>query len=129
MCSSDLYLNPIGMKTLKEEIETINDLDLSKPPRWINQKRAMKRFNNREIDFSTIVIKVRSKTLSNSSIAKEINFEGKKHTVELFQENRPEDICSKCFEFDYNSYKSCEKGSKCIFCDKEYILRRNRIDC
>lgn len=110
------YLNSTGMKTLKEEIESTNGLNLPIFPRWINQKRALERFNNKEILFSTTIIKVRSKIIADSLIANGIEFGGKKHSVELFNENRVDIICSKCSKFGHNSYNACQEPLKCNFC-------------
>jgi hypothetical protein len=46
------------MKTLKDEIETITGLDLLILPRWLNETRALERFEKNEIVYSTVVIKV-----------------------------------------------------------------------
>ena len=72
------------MEILKEEIESINRLNLSIFPRWINQNRALERFNNKEILFSIVIIKAHSKIIVDSLIANRIEFRGKKHLVELF---------------------------------------------
>jgi hypothetical protein len=95
------------MKVLKDEIETTNALNLPSLPRWINQKRAEERYNNEEIAFSTVIIRVRSKTIADSLIAKGLEFGGKKHTVELFNEIKAEVICPKCSKFGHNSFKPC----------------------
>jgi hypothetical protein len=78
--SLERYLNPTEMKVLKDEIESTNGLNLSKFPRWINLKRAEERYNNNEIAYLTVVIRVRSKSITDSLIAKGLEF-GSKNTL------------------------------------------------
>ena len=120
------YLNSTGIEILKEEIESINGLNLPIFPRWINQNRALERFNNKEILFSTVIIKARSKIITDSLIANRIEFRGKKHSVKLFQENRVDIICSKCSNFSYNSYKACQEPLKCNFCAGNYETKDHK---
>ena len=120
------YLNSTGMKILKEEIESTNELNLPNYPRWINPKKAEERFNNEEIAYSTVVIKVRSKTIADSLIAKGIEFGGKRHTVELFQETKADIICQKCSKFGHNSYKACQESLKCNLCGKEHETKDHK---
>ena len=95
------------MEKLQEEIESSNAINLSYKPRWINQKRIEERFNNEEIRYSIVIIKVRSKLITNDLIVKEIEFEDKKHLVEIFEEIKEDTLCPKCFKHDYNSHKTC----------------------
>ena len=58
--------------------------------------RAEERYQNKKIFYLTIVIKVRSKSIINSLIAKGIKFRGQNHPVELFLEIKADTICFKC---------------------------------
>jgi hypothetical protein len=57
------YLNPLRMKTLKDDIKTIIGLDLLILLMWMNEKSALERFKRDEIAYSIIIIKVQSKTI------------------------------------------------------------------
>jgi hypothetical protein len=94
------------MRVLKDEIESTNRLYLPNFPRWINLKRAEERYNNNEIAYLTVIIKVRSKSITDSLIVKGLKFKSKKHSIKLFLEIKIEDICSKYSKFGYNSYKA-----------------------
>ena len=120
------YLNPTGMEILKEEIESTSGLNLPLMPRWINQNRAEERYQNEEILYSTVVIKVRSKLIANSLIAKGIEFGGKNHPVELFLEIKADTICSKCSQFDHNGHKICENQAKCAFCGLDHETKDHK---
>ncbi len=124
--SLERYLNSTGMKILKEEIKSTNGLNLPNSPRWINQKRAEERFNNNEIAFSTIVIKVRSKIIADGLIAKGIEFGGKRHTIELFQEMKQDTICQKCSKYGHNSYNACQNDLKCNFCEGDHETKDHK---
>jgi hypothetical protein len=84
------------MKTLKDEIKTIIRLDLPILSRWLNETRALERFEKNEITYLIVVIKVRNKSITNKCIAKEIDFSSKNHKIELFLEAKANIICSKC---------------------------------
>jgi hypothetical protein len=105
--SLERYLNSTEIEILRDEIETTNTLNLPSLPRWINRKRVEERYNKKEIAFSTVIIRVHSKTIADSLIAKGLEFEGKKYTVELFKEIKAEVICSKYLKFGHNSFKPC----------------------
>jgi hypothetical protein len=62
----------------------------------MNEKSALERFERDEIAYSTAIIKVRSKAITDRCIAKGIDFSGKNHKVELFLEAKVDTICSKC---------------------------------
>lgn len=61
----------------------------------MNEKRTLKRFERDEIVYSTITIKIRSKTIADKCIAKRIDFNKKNHVIELFLEARADIICIK----------------------------------
>jgi hypothetical protein len=46
------------MKALKDDIKAIIGLSLPTLPRWLNEKRALERFEKDEIAYSTTIIKV-----------------------------------------------------------------------
>jgi hypothetical protein len=46
------------MKTLKEDIEIITELDLSILLMWMNEKSVLERFERDEIAYSIAIIKV-----------------------------------------------------------------------
>jgi hypothetical protein len=83
------------MKALKDDIEAIIGLDLPILPWWINEKSVLERFERDEIVYSIIIIKVRSKVITDKCITKGIDFSGKNHKVELFLEAKVNTICSK----------------------------------
>jgi hypothetical protein len=56
--SLNRHLNPLGMKTLKDDIKIIIRLDLPILPMWMNEKSALERFERDEIAYSTAIIKV-----------------------------------------------------------------------
>jgi hypothetical protein len=124
--SLERYLNSSGIEKLQEEIESSNAINLPYRPRWINQKRAEERFNNKEIRYSTAIIKVRSKSIANSLIAKEEEFGGKKHSVEIFEEIKKDTLCSKCSEYGHSSYKACQNQAKCMFCAKNHEAKDHK---
>jgi hypothetical protein len=57
------HLNPLEIKTLKDDIEIIIGLDLPILLMWINEKSALERFERDKIAYSIAIIKVRSKTI------------------------------------------------------------------
>jgi hypothetical protein len=65
-------------------------------PRWLNEKQALERFEKDEIAYSIAIIKVWSKVIADTCIAKEIDFSSKNHKVELFLEARADIIYAKC---------------------------------
>jgi hypothetical protein len=71
------HLNPLGIKTLKDDIEITTGLDLPILLMWMNEKSALERFERDEIAYSTAIIKVRSKTIADQYIVKGIDFSGK----------------------------------------------------
>ena len=105
--SIERYLNATGIEKLQEKIESSNALNLPFKPCWINQKRAEERFNNEEICFSTVIIKVRSKLIANDLIVKGIEFGNKKHSVEIFKKIKKNTLYPKCSEYDHSSHKAC----------------------
>jgi hypothetical protein len=82
----------------------------------INKGVIKERYDNREINFSTIIITVRNKLEADKFIAKGLYFGGYNHTVERYWEIGPEEICPKCLEYGYTSYRGCLKASKCYIC-------------
>jgi hypothetical protein len=56
--SLNRHLNPLGMEALKDDIEAIIGLSLPTLPRWLNEKRALERFEKDEIAYSIAIIKV-----------------------------------------------------------------------
>jgi hypothetical protein len=62
--SLNRHLNPLGMKTLKDDIEITTELDLPILPMWMNEKSTLERFERDEIAYSIAIIKVRSKTIA-----------------------------------------------------------------
>jgi hypothetical protein len=62
----------------------------------MNEKSALERFERDEIAYFIAIIKVRSKAIIDRCIAKEIDFNGKNHKVELFLEAKVDTIYSKC---------------------------------
>jgi hypothetical protein len=46
------------MEALKDDIEAIIGLSLPMLPRWLNEKRALERFEKDEIAYSIAIIKV-----------------------------------------------------------------------
>ena len=91
--SLERYLYSTEMNILQEEIETTNALNLLISPWWINLKRTEEHFNNNEITYLTVIIKVCSKTIADGLIAKGIKFEDKKYSVEFFHETKTDIIC------------------------------------
>jgi hypothetical protein len=109
--------NPEGLKLAKEEIEATQGLYMPLTPQWLANKEAIKeRYNNREINFSTIIITVRNKLEADKLIAKGLHFGGYNHTVDRYWETGPEEICPKCLEYGHTSYKGCSKPPKCYIC-------------
>jgi hypothetical protein len=94
--SLNRHLNPLGMEALKDDIKITIGLSLPTLPRWLNEKRALERFEKDEIAYSIAIIKVRSKAIADAYIAKGIDFSGKNHKVELFLEARADIIYAKC---------------------------------
>jgi hypothetical protein len=84
------------MKALKDDIEATTGLDLPILPRWLNEQKALERFEKDEIAYSTAIIKVWSKAIADAYIAKGMDFSGKNHKVELFLEARADVIYAKC---------------------------------
>ena len=124
--SLNRHLNPQGMKALKDDIEATTGLDLPILPRWLNEQRALERFEKDEIAYSTAVIKVRSKAIADKCIAKGIDFSGKNHKVELFLEARPDIICRKCTQFGHNSYNACQEPPKCAICGGKHEIKDHK---
>jgi hypothetical protein len=56
--SLNRHLNPLGIKALKDDIEATAGLSLPTLPRWLNEKRALERFEKDEIAYSIAIIKV-----------------------------------------------------------------------
>jgi hypothetical protein len=109
------YLKNEGLSLIKEEIETTTGLELPLPPRWLG-KDLEKRYNRDEIAFSSIIITVRSKSLSDRIIAKGLFFGGQNHKSERFIEARPQELCLNCYQFGHNKYQKCENRLKCYLC-------------
>jgi hypothetical protein len=84
------------MEALKDDIEAITGLSLPTLPKWLNEKRALERFEKDEIAYSIAIIKVWSKAIVDAYIAKGIDFSGKNHKVELLLEARVDIIYAKC---------------------------------
>jgi hypothetical protein len=124
--SLNRHLNPLGMEVLKTDIEATIGLNLPILPRWINEKRALERFERDEIAYLIVVIKVRSKAIADKCIAKEIDFSDKNHKVELFLEARYDIICSKCSQFGHNSYKACQEQPKCSICGGKHEVKDHK---
>jgi hypothetical protein len=77
--------NPEGLKLAKEEIEATQGLNMPLIPQWLINKEAIrKRYYDKEINFSTIVITVRNKLKVNKLIAKGLHFGGYNHTVNRY---------------------------------------------
>ena len=53
--------------------------------------------------------------ITNDLITKEIEFENKKHSIEIFKEIKEDTLYLKCSEYDHNSYKTCQNQIKCMF--------------
>jgi hypothetical protein len=81
---------------LKCDIKIIIGLNLPTLPKWLNEKRALERFEKDEIAYFIAIIKVRSKAIVDKCIVKGKDFSGKNHKVELFLKARVDVICSKC---------------------------------
>jgi hypothetical protein len=94
--SLNRHLNPLEIKALKDDVEATTVLDLLILPWWMNEKSALERFERDEIVYSIVIIKVRSKAITDKYIAKRIDFSSKNHKVELFLEAKVNTICSKC---------------------------------
>jgi hypothetical protein len=120
------HLNPLGIKTLKDDIETTIGLDLPILPMWMNEKSALERFERDEIAYSTAIIKVRSKIIADQYIAKGIDFSGKNHKVELFLEAKADIICSKCSQFGHDSYKNCQEPPKCAIYGGKHEIKDHK---
>jgi hypothetical protein len=112
------YFNNLeGLKIAKEEIEATHGLSMPLRPVWLSREEAIrKRYNNREINFSTIIITVRNKLEADTLIAKELLFEGYNHTVDRYWEIGPKEICSKCLKFGHTNYRGCSETFKCYIC-------------
>ena len=95
-------------------------------PRWINQKRAEERFNNEEICYSTVIIKVRFRLIVNDLITKEIEFRDKKHSVEIFKVIKEDILCPKCSKYDYSSHKTCQNQTKYMFCRENHETKDHK---
>ena len=111
------------MKKLQKEIESLNIINLLYKSRWINQKRIKERFNNEEIRYSIVIIKVCSKLIINDLIVKEIEFEDQKHSVEIIEEVKKDILYPKCSEYDYNSHKTCQNQVKCMFYKENHEIK------
>ena len=114
------------MEKLQEEIESSNAINLSYKPRWINQKRIEERFNNEEIRYSIVIIKVRSKLIVNDLITKEIEFKDKKYLVEIFKDIKEDTLYSKYSKYDHNSHKTYQNQTKCIFCRENHETKDHK---
>lgn len=95
------------MKTLKNDIEIIIDLNLFILLKWLNEQKILERFEKDEIAYSTAIIKMRSKAIADAYIAKEMNFSDKNHKVKLFLEARADVIYAKYSQFDHDSCNAC----------------------
>ena len=124
--SLERYLNFTEINILQKEIKITNALNLFISPQWINLKRAEEHFNNNEITYLTIIIKVRSKIIADSLIAKDIKCKGKKYFVKFFHEIKADIICQKCFKFSHNSYNACKEELKCNFCGKDHETKDHK---
>jgi hypothetical protein len=124
--SLNRHLNPLGMKTLKDDIEVTTGLDLPILPMWMNEKSTLERFERDEIAYSTAIIKVRSKAIIDKCITKGIDFSGKNHKVELVLEAKVDTICSKCSQFGHDSYKDCQEPPKCAICGGNHEIKDHK---
>ena len=86
-------------------------------PQWLVNKEAIReRYNNREINFSTIIITVRNKLKADKLIAKELHFGGYNHRVDRYWETGPAEICPKCLDYGHTSYRGFSGTPKCYIC-------------
>jgi hypothetical protein len=109
--------NPEGLELAKEEIEATQGLNMPLMPQWLANKEAIRnRYQDREINFSTIVITVRNKLEADRLIAKGLHFGGYNHTVDRYWETGPTEICPKCLEYGHTSYRGCSGTPKCYIC-------------
>jgi hypothetical protein len=82
-------------------------------PQWLANKEAIReRYNNKEINFSTIIITVRNKLEADRLIVKGLYFGGYNYTVERYWEIGPTEICPKCLDYGYTSYRGCSGTPK-----------------
>ena len=86
-------------------------------PQWLaNRETIRERYNNREINFSTIIITVRNKLEADKLMAKGLHFGGYNHKADRYWEIVPAEICPKCLEYGHTSFGGCSKTSKCYIC-------------
>ena len=78
---------------------------------------------HKEIRYFIIIIKVRSKLITNDLITKEIEFGDKKHSVEIFEEIKEDTLCPKCSKYDCNSHKTCQNPTKYMFCRENHEIK------
>jgi len=114
----DRYLNSEnGLKLAKEEIETTQGLSMPLTPQWLAKKEDIqKRHDNKEINFSTIVVTVRNKLEADRLMANGLYFRGFNHHVDRYWETGPEEICPRCLEYGHYSYRKCTKAPRCYIC-------------
>src|SRR5947207_2044467 len=94
-------------------------------PQWLIKKEAIRtKYNNREINFSTIIITVRNKIEADKFIAKGLYFGGYNYTVNRHWKTGSEEICPKCLEYGHTSYKGCIKPPKCYICAGDHCDER-----
>jgi hypothetical protein len=109
--------NPEGLQLAKEEIEATQSLQMPLMPQWLaNQETIRKRYHNREINFSTIVITVPNKLVADKLMAQGLYFGGHNHMADRYWETGPEEICPKCLEYGHTSFGGCSKTPKCYIC-------------
>jgi hypothetical protein len=122
------YLDsPNGLKLAREEIEATHGLNMPLAPQWLANKETIKqRYNDREINFSTIIITVRNKPEADKLMAKGLYFGGHSHTVDRYWETGPEEICPKCLEFGHTSYGGCSRAPKCYICAGDHEAKDHK---
>ena len=96
-------------------------------PQWLANKEVIKeRYNNREINFSTIIITVRNKLDADMLIAKGLYFGGYNHTVDRYWETGPAEICPKCLKYGHTSFKECLRTPKCYICAGNHEVNEHK---
>jgi hypothetical protein len=85
-------------------------------PQWLAKEAIRERYNNKEINFSTIIITVRNKIEADELMAKGLYFGGYNHKVDRYWETGPAEICPKCLEYGHTSFGGCSKTPKCYIC-------------
>jgi hypothetical protein len=113
----DRYLNPEGLSLLQKEIETTQDISLPYPLIWLKPLESIqKRYNSKEIAYSTIVITIQTKELAETIIAKGLYFGGYNHPADRFWRVGQEEICPKCCQYGHQRYKACIEVPRCYIC-------------